>query len=722
MHRGGGKFRFDIEGLRAVAVLSVVLYHAHVKAVSGGYIGVDVFFVISGYLITGLLWREVRERGRLSMGAFYGRRMRRLLPAAMLVLVVTMVAAVVWLPPLEIRSVWKDGVATALYAGNYRFAATQANYLASLKPPSPFQQYWSLGVEEQFYLVWPWLLAAAAIAWGPVRRRLLGGEARRPPVAIAMALLGLVAVASFVLSLWLTTANQPWAFFSLPTRAWELAAGGLVALAGPALRRLPKGAAAALGWAGLAVVVWAVLAFNASTPFPGLAALAPVGGAAAILAAGEVNPPFGPVLALGRSGMRLVGRTSYSWYLWHWPVLIILPVAIGGSLDVWDYLALAAGSWLLALATYHLVENPARRSRWLAARPQRSLASGLALSATGVFACVVAAQSLPSLAGHGVAPVASIRHDPASTGFGASNATAGRSSAVADPPPTQLATDQAQVAKALAESAGRNNLPANVQPPLAQENAASSAPFHDGCLLSFLDAAIRPCVYGDTTSSTSVVLFGDSHAAMWFPAFDQVALDRHWQLIVQSKANCPPVDVPATQQPYPACSPWRNAVINRIQAIHPALVVLAIAPNYDLPSGITQDDPQWLQGLSKVIASLRANGAQVMVMGPVPSPAGSVPDCLSAHLDNVTECNVPAGDTHDPQLVGYDVRGLAAERVAVERAGATFVDVEPWFCTATTCPVVVDNLLVFQDETHISVQYATYLAPLVADEIQRVIP
>jgi peptidoglycan/LPS O-acetylase OafA/YrhL len=257
--RPSRQFRADIEGMRAVAVLGVVLYHAHVGILSGGFVGVDIFFVVSGYLITGLLWRELAADRRISLAGFYGRRARRLLPASMFVIVVTASAARRWMPPLHISSVMKDGVASALYVGNYRFAINQTDYLAN-SSPSPFQHYWSLGVEEQFYLLWPLLLIASSMMWKRYHRYqrarwLARGGDGGPSRIDAAALLGLVTLGSFLLSLWLTHANQPWAFFSLPTRAWELGAGGLLALAAPATRRLPRPAAVALGWGGLAVTV-----------------------------------------------------------------------------------------------------------------------------------------------------------------------------------------------------------------------------------------------------------------------------------------------------------------------------------------------------------------------------------------------------------------------------------------------------------------------------------
>src|SRR5579875_722443 len=291
------RFRPDIEGLRAVAVLAVVLYHAHVGFLSGGFVGVDVFYVISGFLITDLLWRELERDGRISFAGFYARRARRLLPAAVLVLVVTMVASRWLLPPLQLRSVWLDGLYCALYLGNYRFAATKTNYLASTAP-SPFQHFWSLGVEEQFYLVWPVLLVAASLAY---RRG-------RPSRAGAFTALAAVSVVSLILSLWLTRADEPLAFFSLPTRAWELALGGMIALAAPLLRRMPPRVAATIGWAGLAAVGAACVAFGSRTPFPGTAALLPVLGAGGVVASGLTSAAGGPVLLLGRLAMRAMVR------------------------------------------------------------------------------------------------------------------------------------------------------------------------------------------------------------------------------------------------------------------------------------------------------------------------------------------------------------------------------------------------------------------------------
>lgn len=324
MERRGSRrgFRPDIEGLRAVAVIAVVLYHAGIPGIGGGYIGVDVFFVISGFLITGLLFREASTTNTVALGRFYGARARRLLPAAAIVGTVTAIAAAV-LPPLQARSVFLDGVASALYVGNYRFALRGTDYLTA-DAPSPFQHYWSLGVEEQFYLVWPLLIIAVAAS---VRRvRPLRSTPRPVPYAVVLALIG---AASLVAGVLWTRTSPSWAFFSLPTRAWELAAGGLVALSIQQWRRLSLRTASIAGWGGLALILLTCTQLNAHTPYPGTEALLPVLGTALIIGGGAVTGGLGPGRLLCRPAMRAIGRISYSWYLWHWPVLLLMPALLG---------------------------------------------------------------------------------------------------------------------------------------------------------------------------------------------------------------------------------------------------------------------------------------------------------------------------------------------------------------------------------------------------------
>lgn len=758
----GGSFRADIQGLRAVAILSVVLYHAGVPFLAGGYVGVDVFFVISGFLITDLLWRELETTGRLSFAGFYARRARRLLPMAMLVVVFTMIASAALLPPLEVRSVWKDGLATATYWANYRFAALHTNYLSASGPPSPFLQYWSLGVEEQFYLLWPLLLVLAS---GAVLRR-TPARHRSPSRSWVFGALGVVAISSFCFSLWLTRANEPWAFFSLPSRAWELGLGGLAALGAPWLSRLPRAVQAATAWAGLAAIVGATVAFGTGTPFPGTAALVPALGATAVLAGGFLPATWGPTVLLRRSPLQLGGDISYSWYLWHWPLLVLAPYVIGHPLSVPQGLAVAAASALVAWGSYILVEQPARRSAWLAGRPLRSLSAGASIGAAGATVCVVATAFLPSLQGQGAAAqVAHLSAPPPAGGYtrggssrssqpggaatgGLANTRSrnspGTASSPKSPPPAppapksaspksatqlaaaalraQLLAEERQVAATVRASVDLQALPSNLDPPLSEAPSSEAPPFFDGCLLGYAGTYQPPCVFGDPSSKQTVVLFGDSHATMWFPAFDQVAMAKHWRLLVLTKAACPPEEVsifnPDTDSEYTSCNQWRAQELASIEALHPLLVVLGTAPNYNRLYDIAQDGPAWMAGLTHTIDALRASGAHVLVMGPVESPDWNVPDCLSAHPGDAAACNVTPKETHaGPGLVGYDNAGLIAEQRAVHRASGRFVDVKGWFCAPATCPVVIGNRVVFFDNSHITVQYAQYLEPLVSSEV-----
>jgi peptidoglycan/LPS O-acetylase OafA/YrhL len=276
----------------------VLLYHAGVPGLTGGFVGVDVFFVISGFLITGLLLRELHATGTVSLPRFYARRARRLLPAAMVALAVTMVASALVLPPLEVPDVAGDVAASALYVGNIRFALEATDYLAAQAAPSPVLHFWSLGVEEQFYLFWPAMLLLVAR---------VGGRGATPERRIGV-VVGCVLVGSLALSLWLTDVDQPWAFFSLPARAWELAVGALIALMAAHLARMPQGLALMSVWGGLALIAIAATVIDTATPFPGTAALLPVLGAALVVAGGLGAAGTVPGRLLATGPMRFLGR------------------------------------------------------------------------------------------------------------------------------------------------------------------------------------------------------------------------------------------------------------------------------------------------------------------------------------------------------------------------------------------------------------------------------
>ncbi len=561
------RFRPDIEGLRAVAVVAVVLFHAEVPGLGGGFVGVDVFFVISGFLITGLLWREVSATGTVQLRGFYGARARRLLPASATVGVVTMIASAVLLPPLQIGAVIRDGIASALYVSNLWFTVQNVDYFGGHLPPSPFQHYWSLGVEEQFYLVWaPMILGTAWL----IRRVRRGTKAdltspatlsKRPYLVILV----LVVTVSFALSLVTTYLVPAAAFFSLPTRAWQLAAGALVALTADQWRRLSPLVAAIAGWAGLTVILLVCTWLSASTLYPGTAAIWPTLGAVLVIGGGCAASAQGCGSILGLAPMQAIGRISYSWYLWHWPMLVLTPALLGHPLGLAARVAAALASGGLAVLTLRFIENPLR----FAAPIRRSAWASLALggAATSVAVCVgvgLLAWGVPIPIGRGApATPLAVTAAPAPTG------------SAMDIYDAAVRHAFSQVQAAVETAADLQAVPSNLNPPLAGASAAHMGLSSDGCLRTQKEAGQPECATGDTASRTTVALVGDSHAAMWNPAFEIIATQRHWRLEMLAKMGCPLIDVPFAKhlggliEHFVHCEQWRAQILARLIAERP---------------------------------------------------------------------------------------------------------------------------------------------------------
>jgi peptidoglycan/LPS O-acetylase OafA/YrhL len=651
-------FRPDIEGLRAVAIVLVVLYHAGVPWLTGGYVGVDVFFVISGFLITSQLFGELTRTGRISIRRFYARRAIRLLPAATLVIGATVVASWLWLPPTRFREVAYDALAATGYAINYRLAIQGTDYLAAARAPSPLQHYWSLAVEEQFYLIWPLLLILVSLwALSRVRRN-------------AILALSTVTVLSFGIGLWQTNAAAPWAYFGAPARIWELGVGALLALARPALGRLGP----VVGWLGAAAIVASAFWFSEATPFPGYAAVLPVLGAAAIIGGGL------PVLGL--APMRVLGRLSYSWYLWHWPVLVILR----GSESVGRGLLLALGSLVLAGLTYVAVENPVRYRRSLRERPWRGLALGGSLSAGTAALALLAASVVPAPVGSGTA--VDTRAVLASS-----------------------ASPRDELTSLVAAGVSTVDLPANLSPSPQDVARDVSVVYQDGCHADFGTATVKtPCAYGDLRSGTTVVLFGDSHAAQWFAALNAVALSRHWRLVAITKSACSaataPTYLPQFKREYTECERWRGAAVAYIRSLRPALVVMSSIATGVPPLRATDPVRAWTDAWVSTIHALRPT--PLALISDTPAPRTDIPDCVSANYHDLPACVTPLSAA----LPAAAVRTSVAD--AATREGVRVVDPVPWLCTATTCPVVVGNVLVYRDDSHLSTAYATLLAPFLS--------
>ncbi len=661
-------FRGDVEGLRALAIAGVMTYHAGVDDLSGGYVGVDVFFVVSGFLITGLLLREIEVRGTLSLLRFYGRRMRRLLPLTAVVLVT--VVAVSWLlySPLERRSVYGDVMAAGLYVLNWRQQAQAVDYSALHAMASPLQHFWSLAVEEQFYLVWPLaLLILARICRGRRHlRRHLG------------TVLGLLAAASFVYSVVLTHREASAAYLSTFTRGWELAAGGLLALVpGAWWRRMPHRIPGALGAAGLAAVVGAMVAFSDDTAFPGAAALLPVLGTAAIIAAGSASSaggtagnPVGRLLSL--PPVRYVGRMSYSWYLWHWPAIVFATVWLSG-LSTPLLLLVVALSWIPAALTHRLVEQPFRRSR-VFAPTGAAMRLGLTCTATSVALGAVAWVAVP------LVPLA------------APGQVSGAAALHKDVPFPQPTADALRpVPRKATQDSGRAH--------------------HDGCLVEQRDTTSGDCVYGDPTAETTVVLFGDSHAIQYAPALDRMAHRRGWRLVVLTKSSCTPADVQTfnsqLRREYAECDTWRDRALHRIEETSPALVVTGNrattrAVGADGRMSAADSATALRDGYVRTLRRLEQTGADVVTLADNPHPPQDIPACVSKSMDDLSACAFEEDDALDFARVGRDA--------AAEVPGVRLIDPTPMLCEDGTCPAVIGNALVYRNGAHLTATYASGLS------------
>lgn len=643
-------YRADLEGLRGVAIVLVVLFHAGVATLAGGFVGVDVFYVLSGFFITGGLVREYEDAGTIDVPAFYGRRALRVLPLLFVVLLAT-IALVSWLyAPIDRADVMRSARAVALWAGNIAFAQGSVDYFSTRD--NPLLHTWSLGVEQQFYLVWaPLVLATALLAerWRTVRGLLLG--------------FAVVGALSLGASMWLTTTAQSWAFFGLPTRLWEFALGGVLALAVPR-EDGAKPLATILQLAGLAAIAFGVLTYDRGTPYPGFAALLPALGAAALVAGGAVAPDGVVTRALSIMPLQWLGRMSYGWYLWHWP-LVGLGAVLAPRIGVPGRLAWSAAALALAWLTYHSVERSARDGRLAHAwSGNRTTRLGLALASSIAVALV------------------------------------------------------AQLALVAAER--RAGTPAQRAFAAAREDRLDH-----GCWASSAKEPLGACAFGDPSSPTRVVLFGDSHAEHWLGAMDRVGKARGWRIELLVMGGCPvaPLGEAPGRKPVRsrACTNWNASTVKRIVAMKPAFAILSSWDHYvpvDGDPGPWQVSADaWQRGLRATYRQLAAAKIPIVAIRGTPRTWFDVPACLSRREAGVPftgDCTYPRDDALS--RIARDAQTAAAKGLPVR-----FVDMNDQICDAARCPPVKNGAIVFTDDNHLTASFSRTLAPVLSQRIDEAI-
>lgn len=688
-------FRGDVEGLRAVAVLLVLAGHASQNLVPGGFVGVDVFFVISGFLITGLLVTELNRTGGVSLAGFYARRAKRLLPAAGVVLVAALLLTFAFLPRTRWSDTGWDVVFSGLYGMNWRLAEQSVDYLAANRAPSMVQHFWSLAVEEQFYLVWPLLLVG--VAWLGRRR---GNRAGFLLVALA-----LVAVPSFAWSVLLTANDPARAYFVTTTRMWELALGGFVALLASQLHRLPRLAAAGLAWSGLAAIVATALVLGGESAFPGYAALGPTLGTAAVIAGGVAAGRFGPGVLLGMRPARAVGAVSYSLYLWHWPLLVVAEARLG-ELTAVTGLAVVALSAVPAVLTYRYVENPIRMSTTLTWQPARSLQLGALCTGVSVLAGLVFQLTVWPPPQRPVPPAL------AAPTVGATGAAGSPAS------PTVLG------AAALGDSPNRSKagepvdqVGSFVPDPLVARQDGPDA-WQDGCHVDQRSSEVKSCLYGDRDSSFTIALAGDSHAAQWLPALQQVAGTKKWRLKTYTKSSCPFINgvVALDNRPYPSCTEWNDKVRAALTGgERPDLLVVSTSFYLMVQDGRPvsgQAQAAFADALRRTWTDMTAAGVRVVVLRDTPYHDTDIAECVSAHPRKLTRCASP----RDKVLAGGG--GPAHEAAARHNDKVHLVDLNDAICPRDRCAPVIGGVLVYRDNNHLTATYAATLAPRLATALE----
>ncbi len=716
-------FRPDIEGLRGVAVSLVVLFHAGLLSeaatqLTGGFIGVDLFFVVSGFLITGLLIRERERTGRISFSRFYARRVRRILPAAAVVLLITIPLANGLVTLVERPSVMEDGASAALSIANIRFAMT-TDYFNPVSY-SPFLHFWSLGVEEQFYFVWPAILAI--VAW------------KMPRVGAAVAL-SVILVASFAASVMVTDTSAPTAFYMLPTRAWQLAAGGLLAVGSGSLDRLPaairsvaKTLLAFAGWTALAALVTAAIAIDSkSTPYPGMAALVPTVAGVLLIASGP--EPIGPGVLLRLMPIRFLGKISYSLYLWHWPMLILgglYLVGPLGTLSTPQAVALAVLSVPVATVSWFFVEEPFRRGVIPLPRPSRVVAAGvaamLAIALVGTSFGFGAQSALAKLEG----PDDTAAPTPTSLATEIAVATATPTLA-SDPPqasptPTEAPTPAPGMTPALTPAPPvapptSFEVTSALRPALGKAASDYEQPWHDNCLGwqgTATPYTSSKCIYGNPKGTYTVALVGDSHGSALFPGVNEVAKAHGWKLIPYLKINCSFLDFtdlmwfgPPTVS-YPTCMSWNDAVVRRLQNSPPDLVIISMSRWIFTADAAEETVTAQANALTRMIEKIPASTRVVIIQDPPLPTAQKVPECLSTYLTDYRKCSYT-------RVRGFGSYMGAREKAAAKATGAGLIDLTPDICPGTTgnCPVVLDNMIMWRDEHHLTATFSASLGPAI---------
>jgi peptidoglycan/LPS O-acetylase OafA/YrhL len=661
--QGPRKFRPDIEGLRAIAVLCVVIAHSKI-GLESGFIGVDVFFVISGFLITGHLYKEALKHGTIHMLQFYSRRILRILPASIFVILATLLAAYLYLSPLQLANYGLDGLFSSLSGMNYRLAQSGTDYFNTATLPSPFVHYWSLAIEEQFYFIWPFIILILTK---------LFGKSKHFKSILTFILLGIIG-ASLYYSHITTQVSQTWAYFGLLTRAWELGIGAILAINMNLFARIPSRVSAFLSWIGLGGLITGLIVINESTTYPGVWALIPTLSTALIIAVGTNYNKYSVETIFKHGIFQWIGKISYSWYLVHWAFFVIFLFDAERTGFGEKFGAIIMTFWL-AHISYFLVELTTRYNELLKKSMRRVYAMGLSL--------ILVAASI-------------------------SGALLYTNSQKFEAKAFKLAGEESGIIEKVRESTRITTLPDELVIPAGK---VPTDKFTD-CMTtkeSLIPVKEEICVLGDLNSTKRIVLIGDSHANQFMQPIDVIAKKLGYQLVSYTKPGCPFQEVKLNygdgKIEYTECYSWRNQALTEIEKLSPEVI---IPVQIDYP---TSTPEIWKNYLAK----LKTISKKVINISDSPNPSVNVPQCLIDNKSNIQVCNITK--EKDP----IRNRKLENEIKMLSDLEVDKIDSNNWFCFEQTCPAIIDNIVVYHDNSHVSSSYAKYLTNLMEIKISSII-
>lgn len=696
-------FRPDIQGLRAVAVLAVIADHLF-EWPSGGFVGVDIFFVISGFLITGLLLKEHDRTGRISFGDFYRRRARRILPLAVLVLLGTIAASWFLLNAGRSKDITDDALWSALFSANWHFALIGTDYMNAGAAVSPLQHFWSLAVEEQFYVVWPWLLVLVLGLAGRSER----WTAERSRRMLGILMTGFTA-ASFAWAMWETTANPTIAYFSTFSRAWELGIGALIAVFASSLSKISEPIRAGLAYLGLAGIAASLFVIDPTSAFPGPWAALPVLATGVVIAAG-CGGSQKYLAPLTNRPARYVGDISYSLYLWHFPLIIIATELFQDKSMILNVILLAA-VFILSSLSYHLLEDPVRRSSWLEPHASKRDKAPLQLSPLPYLACLLVVTM-------------------AVVGGALWQDNSRRSEIISAPAPALAATGTGEKEATAADqhvlkvqtALGAQSWPA-LSPAVEELGPSTKAPewVEDGCLALEAGALADPienaarCTYGNPKAAKTAVVLGDSVAISYVQGIRAALEPKGYKVLVYTLQQCPAARVAVLHgnegnQPHPECDSFRDWTLTKVKELKPDLVVMSASRDTTdrLASGQKDTDAlaEWTDGLRSTVAAIAGSANRIVLLDPPPG-GKNLQECATK-ISSPADCTAGT-DNHFQQMAdaNQDVAAAGAGKAKVEA-----LSVEPWFCSFGKCPAFIGTTPVYADASHLTAKFSKSLAPV----------